>query len=322
MNKHKVIIGCPAQRFTGGPTLAHQLCKELTNQGYDASMYYYNRRKKEYPVHDKYKVYGNKYVETIDDHEDLILITPETNPDLLKCVKRGKKVIWWMSVDNYYDKYLTSIKNKIKNVFGLLKYDIDSKDTMHFAQSYYAINYLLNRGIDHDRVFYVSDYLDDIFIDNAIKNVHIKKTNTILYSPKRGLDISNRLIDRLPDYEWTALENLSQPEMISLMQKSKLYIDFGNHPGKDRIPREAVINGCCLITGLRGSAGNDRDINIPSDFKFHETDLDGIEKKIHDTILKYDLLYTEMDDYKAKILLEHETFSSDVSCAMKIIMKK
>ena len=29
----------------------------------------------------------------------------------------------------------------------------------------------------------------------------------------------------------------------------KLYIDFGGFPGKDRLPREAVMHDCCIITG-------------------------------------------------------------------------
>ena len=47
---------------------------------------------------------------------------------------------------------------------------------------------------------------------------------------------------------------MTPEQVVDLMSESKVYIDFGNHPGKDRIPREAVINGCCVITGVRGSA--------------------------------------------------------------------
>jgi len=39
----------------------------------------------------------------------------------------------------------------------------------------------------------------------------------------------------------------------------QVYIDFGHHPGQDRLPREAVQCGCVVITGKRGS-GNQ--INI------------------------------------------------------------
>ncbi len=38
------------------------------------------------------------------------------------------------------------------------------------------------------------------------------------------------------------------------MRKAKLYIDFGYHPGKERMPREACLLDCCLIIGKDGSA--------------------------------------------------------------------
>jgi hypothetical protein len=48
---------------------------------------------------------------------------------------------------------------------------------------------------------------------------------------------------------------------------AKLYIDFGHHPGRDRMPREAAMHGCCLITGRLGSAGNAIDLPIPNQYK-------------------------------------------------------
>ena len=55
------------------------------------------------------------------------------------------------------------------------------------------------------------------------------------------------------------------------MAKSKIYIDFGNHPGKDRIPREASASHCVVVTGKRGSAANQIDVPIPDDFKFDDS---------------------------------------------------
>lgn len=45
--------------------------------------------------------------------------------------------------------------------------------------------------------------------------------------------------------------NMTRDEVIRELQRAKVYIDFGNHPGKDRIPREAAILGCCAIVGKR-----------------------------------------------------------------------
>jgi hypothetical protein len=50
-----------------------------------------------------------------------------------------------------------------------------------------------------------------------------------------------------------------------------LYIDFGHHPGRDRMPREAAMHGCCLITGILGSAGNAIDLPIPKEYKLNSS---------------------------------------------------
>ena len=53
------------------------------------------------------------------------------------------------------------------------------------------------------------------------------------------------------------------------MMESKVYIDFGNHLGKDRIPRE-VASGCCIITGKTGADKYKEDVYIGEKFKFDE----------------------------------------------------
>ena len=319
----KIVVGCPSYRFTGGPTLAHQLCAELSNQGFESSMYYYNVREKKKVQHPNYTNFNLKYTTELQDDENTIFIAPETNPDMLRSIKKGKKVIWWMSVDNYFDKYLTSRRNKILNIGGLLKFNIDRKDTFHFAQSQYAIEFLENRGIDKKKIFYVSDYLDDIFIENSSKHVSVNKNDVILYSPKRGFEFTKLLIKKIPEVKWIPLQDLTQKEMISLMQSSKLFVDFGNHPGKDRIPREAVINGCCIITGSKGSAKNDIDINILREFKFEESDIkiDEIVNKILNILENYNANYELLKDYRKKIMSEHQKFIDDVSNAFDILMK-
>ena len=41
--------------------------------------------------------------------------------------------------------------------------------------------------------------------------------------------------------------------MTNLLMKSKIYLDFGYHPGKIGL-REAALFGNCVITNLKGSA--------------------------------------------------------------------
>ena len=131
----KIIICSPANRFTGGPTLAHQLCRQLNELGYSSNMYYYHRKHKQPIVHERYKSLDLPYVNRIPKDKDMIVIVPETAPDILKKCKNSQKIVWWMSVDNYYEKYLPSRRNKVLNLGGVLKYDIFNGPDYHFVQS-------------------------------------------------------------------------------------------------------------------------------------------------------------------------------------------
>ena len=47
---------------------------------------------------------------------------------------------------------------------------------------------------------------------------------------------------------------MTSKEVQELLSKCKVYIDFGHFPGKDRVPREAAMCNCCIITGKYGAS--------------------------------------------------------------------
>jgi hypothetical protein len=48
-------------------------------------------------------------------------------------------------------------------------------------------------------------------------------------------------------------------------------MDPGNHPGKDRMPREAALAGAITLVGRSGSAANWQDVPIPWEHKISMT---------------------------------------------------
>ena len=60
---------------------------------------------------------------------------------------------------------------------------------------------------------------------------------------------------------------LSPEQVQAMLKKAKVYIDFGGHPGMDRIPREAALAGCIVVTNREGSAAFRQDVPIPSQYK-------------------------------------------------------
>lgn len=315
-----IVICSPANRFTGGPTLAHQLCKTLIRCGYNAQMYYYHKKKGQPLVHDRYAAYKLPYIGKIPNDSNTVVVVPETAPDILKKCSKCIKVIWWMSVDNYYDKYLSSRRNKVLNLGGLIKYDVFKGPNYHFVQSEYARDFLNSKGISDSVILPVSDYLDDCFL--TIKSpTEEEKSNLIAYSPKRGLQFTEKIIQMNSQYKYVRLENMTQEEMIEKLKHCKLYLDFGNHPGKDRIPREAAMCGCCLLTCKRGSAGNAVDIPISDNYKFDDKDenLEKISMRIRDIMENYSIHSLSFEDYRNTILSEKELFEQSARRAIQII---
>jgi hypothetical protein len=139
----------------------------------------------------------------------------------------------------------------------------------HFAQSHYSFDFLKSNGIsalllsDPIPVYTNQEYLDQLPLMLSTAS----RRNTILYNPHKGKKVLQSLIAHFPDWHFFPLVGFNREELAAQFLKSKLYIDFGHHPGKDRLPREAGIHGCCVITGLYGSASNDLDVNIPSAYK-------------------------------------------------------
>lgn len=308
----KIYIACPANVATGGPELLHQLCHKLRKKGYISYMYYYGRKSAN-PVHERYEKYKTQFVDYIEDNKNNIIIVPEVNINLLKKFKNIKKSIWWLSVDNYFISK-NSKRNKIKTIFGLLNFDYREKDIIHLSQSQYAIEFLKDSGIKEKNIYYLSDYLNSIFIEESKNNTKFEKKNNVLYNPKKGYEFTKKIIDRSKDLNWVPLENLKPEEMSNLMMESKVYIDFGNHPGKDRIPREAAISGCCIITGKRGSAKYKDDVYIEDEFKFNDSEenIDSIISKINYLIENYENETKKFDLYRDRISKEEIVFEKDI----------
>lgn len=308
-----IYVACLAHRHTGGLTLAHQLCFKLIKLGFNAKMFYYFTKKGQDPVNENYKKYNLPIAKEIIDSEENILVVPETNVNLLRKVKKIKKVIWWMSVDNYF-KSLKSKRNTLIDFFGLNRYNFRKDGVLHLVQSYYAKDFLSKEGVSDSRIYYLSDYLDTNFIKNATKGTGKDRQPIVLYNPRKGYEFTSLLINAAPEINWFPLENLSPEQMADIMLKSMVYIDFGNHPGKDRIPREAAISGCCVITGIRGSAGFFEDVPISEEYKFEDASVmvPNIIKKIKSIFNQFQESSAQFEEYRSYILREEDQFEKDI----------
>ena len=259
-----IYILCPANLETGGPELLHQLGYKLNLLGIETNITYINKKENVDPVCDCYRKYNVPYSDTLELSSDTLVIVPEIYISFIQQLKNCRCVIWWLSVD--YAKY----KQEDMNLM------IDNPNIYHLVQSQYALEYLRDSLNISKNVFYLSDYLNSAFFDPT-KVVHdSERSNVVVFNPKKGANKTANIIFS-SDYriKWQALNGLTPEQMREVMRKAKVYIDFGSHPGKDRIPREAAMCGCCIITNRSGAAANNIDVDIPDKYKF-ENDNDAV----------------------------------------------
>lgn len=325
-----VYITCPSNTYTGGPTLAHQLCYILNQNGIEAKMLYDGKIKKnQSPIHSNYQHYRNPYEMEIEDRFEDTIIILETKTKLIKKYPKAKKYIWWMSVDNFFISQFSFIERILRKM-GIFSVNVEkeilkrknvirkilSSDRLeHLVQSEYARLFLVNNEVDKKKIYFLTDYIEDEMCNIAREKKYENRKNIVLYNPKKGMEFTQRIINEMKDIdvEFKPLINMTKSQVIEALCEAKLYIDFGNHPGKDRFPREAVLCGCCILTGKRGAAANDVDIPIKEKYKFDDIieNIPFILDEIKFILNNYDECWKDYEQYQLSILNEKERFINE-----------
>lgn len=254
----------------------HQLASVLISLGFCVQIYYYELSKeyplnKENPVHDVYKKYHVPYTFDLEDSPHNICIFPEVFPYFYDSTKYIQRVLWWMSINNYLEtikvitsKYLEAPLDKPLPHFFTF-YDSD-KAIEHWGQSEHVRRFLRLNGIT--KITAVETHMSQTFLSRASYVNLVAKKNFVAYNPIKGFEFTEQLIKLAPDIDWRPIENMTPAQVQAFLAEAKIYIDLGEFPGRERLPREAILSGCVVITGKRGAAANDTDINIPAEFKF------------------------------------------------------
>lgn len=319
-----VYITSISHAVSGGPELLHQLCSELLRRGIRACLWYYDGAPDPDPA--AYRKYHVPFTRTCPDRPENILIFPETLTDAYGQFHHIRKILWWMSVDNY----LRHLKFLLENYFNIFlerpfrtaTYCFFPDAQMeHWVQSEYARQYLKKNGVPDAQVHAVGDYLQTgTHLGLSGGGTRNSRQDIIAYNPRKGFDFTKQLMAAAPDLAWTPIEHMTAEEVHELLCRAKCYIDFGNHPGQDRIPREAAAAGCCVITGRRGAAANDIDIPIPASYKFEDDpkSIPAILACLRSCLDDYDGHIGDFAAYREMIAGQKEKFRHDVAAALPL----
>ena len=313
INQEKIIVCCP-QIVTGGPELLHQLVHELRAMGRDAKIAYYPFNK-EFTCPESYKNYNAPQCALRDDSDTFVII-PEADTWISKSLNKSKIGIWWLSVDNYFSATHQSVIWDVYIRYRLLMGHrvpiYKMKKFVHLTQSYYAQNFL--HGC-HIKSYPLTDYLGPTHLNRETNMFLENKEDIVVYNPKKGQKKTHALIKAYPNIKFVPIQNMTPSQVVGLFRSAKLYIDFGPHPGKDRLPREAAMAGCCVITGRQGASNYYQDIPISERYKLNDRRISYISQfsdLVKDIFINFEIITIDFDHYRSQIAMEPEIFRSQI----------
>jgi hypothetical protein len=321
---NKIFVICPGGLVTGGAELLHQLVDQLRKLGKSAYISYVPAGTA-FSLPDAYRKYDVPQ-SRIEDEAGNLVVFPEICTRHSKRIRKAECAIWWLSVDNYFrfpqnhrfGNPFTSISaNKLydplRHAVAMLRNRSfrSMRGLRHFAQSRYAEAFLRSKGITARML---TDYLGAEHTSGT--HAHENREDIIVFNPKKGADISARLMRALPGYRFVPIQNLSASGVAELLRRAKVYIDFGNHPGKDRPPREAAMAGCCVIVGGAGASAAGLDYALPAHCRLDPSSPGFVEdfQRLVDRIYKdYPALAHDLDAWRASIRREKADFEAQVA---------
>jgi hypothetical protein len=331
-NNSIIYILAPAYSASGGQEALHQLCYYLTLKSYRAKIAYYfcNDKTKNptAPVYAKYKV-DYCFADDIQDVPANLVICPEIATGFLRDFTNIHKAIWWLSVgfylsdkkNNSFPKLLSNVlRGRLGKALEIVRqsrriFNFNNASIRHLTGSHYAYDFVTKHGATNVRLFIEPlgiDFINNVINGPAIDFNGLKRQDRVLYNPAKKSRTMRRFMETYPSYTYVPLQGLTPDQLIETMKTSKVYIDLGKFPGPERLPKEASVCGCCIITGQRGAAKFYQDVRIPDEFKIKKYSLSAIKEKLDMLLTEYDAQIAKFCEYRLMIKDLEKNFNKQI----------
>jgi hypothetical protein len=319
----KVFIVAPANLTSGGPELCHQLADTLNREKERAFIVYFPFQP-DHTVPAPYQHYNVRPASLRQVEAGSVVVLPEVFAGLTKRFAKTQIYLWWLSVDNFFVIAGGTLAGRLRGPQRAAEAQLRTlrhRVTRHLYQSDYARTFL--ESVSLGPATRLSDCLTDGFIQAIEHPYGCAREDLIVHNPAKGLRRTELILQALDECTTCAPNVVPirglQPEAVRrLLGRAKIYIDFGDHPGKDRIPREAAALGACVIVNRRGSAANCVDVPIDDEFKIDDR-VPGFETRAAQTILNlmrdFESQQARFDPYRKAIAQEPAEFLNDVRAA-------
>lgn len=304
----KIYVVCPGGAITGGPELLHQLVHTLRQEGREAFISYYPFLHR-WTTPEPYRRYECPVAASIPDNSDVAVLVPETLTRLLFRFRLARHVIWWLSVDHYLG-VRDSVGGWVRRLRRPFFTDIPSpRSTTHLFQSAYARNFVQAQFNVCGAM--LSDYISPDFLEPIALR---ERRNLVAFNPRKGFSFIQHLMRTAPDLECVPLQGMTRLQMRDKLDMCKVYVDFGPHPGKDRIPREAALRGLVTLFARRGSATNAEDVPVDEWYKIAlgPDAIKQLEGRVRSVFMNYPYHRDAQESYREAIRCEAELFRAQV----------
>lgn len=321
----KVVI-FTSSAYTGGPFALMQLYLELRLHSIDCEMVYYDAARLDFdrgtlrvsypgsPPHPLADLSGldeiPEYAKEINAADCLVL--PEVLLELSSSLHGAgfnKILFWWLSWDNADLSKINRLD--IANALNASR---------HIFQSHYAREQARRFGFDG---WLVGDWTLVNGIDDVSRSPSHKSVDFCYFEKKsKGAE---RAVNALRSkFEVVVAKGMSQIEVHSLLARSKVFLDFGHHPGKDRMPREAVLYDCIPVVRRAGAANYHSDVPLPNELKLAADQMSSPEflvKYLEQVILNSERFKERLHPYRQMVLRERDVFSNQVAVVVEFVLR-
>lgn len=280
----KVQLLFPKGVRTGGPKCLFQLGRALADQGLEVEMVPTRGTARREPVAD-YEVFGLREGSRLDDHSDVLVITPETSFTEVVPLSNAPVAIWWLSVDFAVPFELSKAFARGEPMNKVLRIFLRNTLSGQYRSFREVMSFRSKRVVHHlahsdyakrvvDETFGVNSFMVSDFTipptTSAQAQYEVSSTvqaNQVSFNPKKGGDLIARVAGLASGFNFVPISGLAHDEVVQVLSESAVYLDLGQFPGKDHLPREAIRAGTPVLVGKRGSAASQVDFPLPSDFK-------------------------------------------------------
>lgn len=189
--------------------------------------------------------------------------------------KKLKKQIYVSKVRSVIGKNVRSIDSTLGLNIPRYRPVIETTDSVNLdftkmtaiTQSTYAFNFLNKfNGIQK---MMVTDYINTNFAGSTnmiSKNSGKKNKKIISYNLAKGGYLVDNIKEHLPNINFVPIKGMNRNQVKELLTQSDLYLDMGYFPGRDRLPREAILSGTPVFLAYRGAARHKSDFPLENEY--------------------------------------------------------